>query len=121
VRWAITIGLALVIGCYDGFFGPGTGTFLIIGQVLLLGVSMKSGSANAKVVNFASNIAAFGLLASQGKVVWSVALPMAVAQFIGATLGVRAALRGGDKLIRWVVLAVCLGLCTKLVFDTLHG
>ena len=121
VRWAITIGLALVIGCYDGFFGPGTGTFLIIGQVLLLGVSMKSGSANAKVVNFASNIAAFGLLASQGKVVWSVALPMAVAQFIGATLGVRAALRGGDKLIRWVVLAVCLGLCTKLVFDTLSG
>lgn len=116
-RGAIATGLALVIGAYDGFFGPGTGTFLIIGQVLLLGVSMQTGSANAKVVNFASNLAAFGLLAWQGKVVWVVALPMAVAQFIGASLGVRAALRGGDRLIRWVVLAVCLGLCTKLGFD----
>jgi uncharacterized membrane protein YfcA len=114
---AIAVGLAVVIGCYDGFFGPGTGTFLIIGQVLLLGVSMKTGSANAKVVNFASNLAAFGLLAWQGKVAWAVALPMAATQFIGATLGVRAAIRGGDTLIRWVVLAVCLGLCTKLAFD----
>ncbi len=114
---AIAVGLAVVIGCYDGFFGPGTGTFLIIGQVLLLGTSMKSGSANAKVVNFASNLAAFGLLAWQGQVAWAVALPMALAQFIGATLGVRAAIRGGDKLIRWVVLAVCLGLCAKLAFD----
>ncbi len=116
-RAAIAIGLAAVIGCYDGFFGPGTGTFLIIGQVVLLGVSMQTGSANAKVVNFASNLAAFGLLASQGKVVWAVALPMAASQFAGATLGVRAAIRGGDRLIRWVVLAVCLALCVKLGLD----
>ena len=113
----IAIGLAVVIGCYDGFFGPGTGTFLIIGQVLLLGVSLKTGSANAKVVNFASNLAAFGLFAWRGQVVWAVALPMAAAQLLGATLGARAAIRGGDRLIRWVVLAVCLGLCTKLALD----
>ncbi len=117
VRWAISVGLALVIGAYDGFFGPGTGTFLIIGQVLLLGVSMKAGSANAKVVNFASNLAAFGLFAWKGQVAWAVALPMAVAQFVGANLGVRAAIKGGDRLIRWVVLAVCLGLVAKLGVD----
>lgn len=116
-RWSISVGLAVVIGAYDGFFGPGTGTFLIIGQVLLLGVSMQTGSANAKVVNFASNLAAFGLFAWKGQVAWTVALPMAVAQLAGATLGVRAAIRGGDRLIRWVVLAVCLGLVAKLSVD----
>lgn len=116
-RWAIAVGLALIIGAYDGFFGPGTGTFLIIGQVLLLGVSMQTGSANAKVVNFASNLAAFGLFAWKGQVAWSVALPMAVTQFCGASLGVRAAIRGGDTFIRWVVLGVCLALCVKLGVD----
>lgn len=116
-RWSIAVGLSLLIGCYDGFFGPGTGTFLIIGQVLLLGVSMQAGSANAKVVNFASNLAALGLFAWKGQVVWSVALPMAAAQFTGASLGARAAIRGGDGFIRWVVLAVCLGLCAKLAVD----
>jgi uncharacterized membrane protein YfcA len=69
--------IAFAIGAYDGFFGPGTGTFLIIALSTLLGRDYVRGSADAKVVNFASNLAALGLFAARGLVLWQVALPMA--------------------------------------------
>ena len=72
-RWAAAL-LALSIGAYDGFFGPGTGTFLIVGFVALCGRSLVHASADAKVVNFASNLAAVLVFASSGYVVWEVAL-----------------------------------------------
>jgi uncharacterized membrane protein YfcA len=110
--WAIV--LAVVIGFYDGFFGPGTGTFLIIGFVLLCGASLARATADAKVVNFASNLAAVTWFASHGQVAWRLALPMAVAQLIGGLIGARLALRGGARLIRVVVIVVSLGLVAKL-------
>ena len=114
---AIAATLAACIGAYDGFFGPGTGTFLILGGVYLLGLPMARASADAKVVNFASNLAAVLLFSSRGTVLWSVAAPMAVAQFVGGALGARLAVRGGDALVRRIVLAVVLGLCAKLARD----
>jgi uncharacterized membrane protein YfcA len=112
--------LALVIGAYDGFFGPGTGTFLIIGFVVLLHLSLQEASANAKVVNFASNLAALSLFAWKGLVVWKISVPMAAGQFIGGTIGAHLAVKGGDTLVRRFVLVVVLALVTKLGYDLMH-
>jgi len=109
--------LALCVGAYDGFFGPGTGTFLIVGFVGLLGMEMARASANAKVINFASNLAAVILFAAQGLILWQVALPMAAAQFAGGVAGSQLAVRGGDGLVRRVVLLVVLVLAVKLGHD----
>jgi hypothetical protein len=112
-----TAGLALAIGAYDGFFGPGTGTFLIVAFASLLGDGLRRASAEAKVVNFASNLAAVVLFASRGLVLWKIALPMAAAQAAGGVLGAHLAVRGGDVLVRRVVLAVVLALVAKLARD----
>ncbi len=113
--------LALVVGAYDGFFGPGTGTFLIIGFVVLLHTSLQEASASAKVVNFASNLAAMLLLAAKGLVLWKVSLPMAAGQFIGGTLGAQLAVKRGDTLVRRVVVGVSLALVMKLGYDLTHS
>lgn len=112
--------LALVIGAYDGFFGPGTGTFLIIGFVVLLHLSLQEASANAKVVNFASNLAAMLILTWKGLVIWKLSIPMAAGQFIGGTIGAQLAVKGGDTLVRRVVLIVVLALVSKLGYELLH-
>ncbi len=113
--------IALVIGTYDGFFGPGTGTFLIIAFSGLLGHGLTKASADAKVVNFASNLAAVSLFAYRGLVLWHVALPMAAAQFAGGWIGAHLAVRGGDKLVRKVVLLVVVALVLKLGRDVFAG
>jgi uncharacterized membrane protein YfcA len=117
----VAAAIAAVVGAYDGFFGPGTGTFLIFSFVVFLGLRMQEASADAKVVNFASNLAAMLLFATRGLVIWPVALPMAAGQFVGATLGAHLAVRGGDRLVRWVVLAVVAALAVKLGTDLLRG
>ena len=114
--WVVGV-LACVIGAYDGFFGPGTGTFLIVGFVALCGMAMVRATANAKVVNFASNLAAVAAFASAGSVAWRVALPMAAGQLVGGLIGARMAMRGGAKLIRIMVLVVSSALVVKLGYD----
>jgi hypothetical protein len=117
-RGSLTAGLvALVIGAYDGFFGPGTGTFLIVASVALLGDGLAEASAGAKVVNFASNLAALLLFAWRGLVLWQVALPMAAGQLCGGWLGAHLAVRRGDALVRRVAVVVSLALAAKVAFD----
>ncbi len=120
-RWkggTATAGLiAFAVGAYDGFFGPGTGTFLIVAFVALLGDGLARASASAKVVNFASNLAALGLFAWRGVVIWPVALPMAVGQLCGGWLGAHLAVRRGDALVRRVAVLSALALAVKLAFD----
>jgi uncharacterized membrane protein YfcA len=108
---------ALAIGAYDGFFGPGTGTFLIVAFVGLLGDGLARASASAKVVNFASNLAAMVLFAARGTVVWRIALPMAAAQLLGGWLGAHLAVRRGDLLVRRAVVGVALAAAAKLAWD----
>jgi uncharacterized membrane protein YfcA len=108
---------AVAIGAYDGFFGPGTGTFLIVAFVGLLGDGLARASASAKVVNFASNLAALVLFAARGTVVWRIALPMAAAQLLGGWLGAHLAVRRGDLLVRRVVVGVALAAAVKLAWD----
>jgi len=109
--------LALAIGAYDGFFGPGTGTFLIVGFVTLCGRSLVHATADAKVVNFASNLAAVAAFSAEGTVRWEIALPMAAAQLVGGILGARLAMKGGTRLIRIAVVAVSGALVVKLAYD----
>lgn len=109
--------IALVIGAYDGFFGPGTGTFLIIAFVTVLHFSLQQATANAKVVNFASNLAALTIFTVRGVVLWKVALPMAVGQALGGTTGAHFAIKGGDRVVRRVVLLVVLALVVRLGYD----
>lgn len=116
-RLAAAAALAFGIGAYDGFFGPGTGTFLIVAFVALLHQPALRASADAKVVNFASNLAAVGLFAAQGLVEWRIALPMAAAQFAGGLLGAQVGIRRGDRLIRGAVLVVVAALVAKLARD----
>jgi uncharacterized membrane protein YfcA len=113
--------LAFVIGGYDGFFGPGTGTFLIVGFVALCGKSMTRATADAKVVNFASNLASLVAFGIAGTVVWAVALPMAIGQLAGGIVGARLAIKGGARLIRMMVLLVSGALVAKLVWDLVGG
>jgi hypothetical protein len=113
----IASGLALGIGAYDGFFGPGTGAFLIVGFVAFCGMGMVRASANAKVVNFASNVASLTAFILAGTVVWRVSLPMAAGQLLGGTIGSRLAVKGGAKLVRIMVLLVSGALVVKLGVD----
>jgi uncharacterized protein len=111
--------LALVIGAYDGFFGPGTGTFLIVGFVALCGRSLVHASADAKVVNFAANLAAMLMFWQRGLVVWEISLPMAVGQLLGGVIGANLAMKGGARVVRIAVLVVSGALIAKLAWDLL--
>ena len=116
-RNAALAGIALVIGAYDGFFGPGTGSMLVVAFVVVFGDALTRASGNAKIVNLASNIAAVLLFAYHGVVVWSVALPMAAANALGAVTGAHLAVRNGDRLVRAVVLVVVAAIVVKLAVD----
>jgi uncharacterized membrane protein YfcA len=111
--------LALVVGAYDGFFGPGTGTFLVVGFVAIGGKSLVDASADAKIVNLASNVGALIVFARAGTIRWDIAVPMAVGQLFGGVLGARLALRGGARLVRICVLAVSAALIGKLAYDAI--
>ncbi len=112
---------AFVLGAYDGFFGPGVGTMLIVACVIVFDDTLSKASANAKIVNWASNVAALGLLASRGLVNWPLALTMAVCNVAGSFVGARLALRVGDRLVRVLVTVVALGVCVKVGVDMLRG
>ena len=120
-RLAVAAAVALGMGAYDGFFGPGTGTFLIFAFVCFFDARFQEASADAKVANFASNLAGMGLFAANGLVLWSVALPMAAAQLLGGLLGAHLAVRGGDRVVRLVVLLVVAALVARLGVDLLGG
>ncbi len=96
----------LLIGIYDGFFGPGTGSFLIFGFVRLFGMSFVRASASAKVINVATNISAIGFFASHGPILWTVGLVMAACNLAGAQIGTHLALKHGAGFIRKAFIGV---------------
>jgi uncharacterized membrane protein YfcA len=117
--WAMIalVPLTFVLGFYDGFFGPGVGSMLIVMFVLLFGDTLTRASGNAKVVNLASNLAALLLFSFRGTVLWKVALPMAAANAAGAFVGARLAVKKGDRFVRAVVLVVVAALVVKIALD----
>jgi uncharacterized membrane protein YfcA len=114
--WAVA-GIALALGAYDGFFGPGAGTFMLAAYVTLAHRPLRHAAANGRVLNFATNLAAMLMFARGGMVLWTVALPMAACQLLGGFLGAHLAIRRGEGLIRGVVLLVVLALVVWLVND----
>lgn len=113
--------VALVLGAYDGFFGPGTGTFLLLTYAHFFGDDLVGASGNAKVANFASNLAAFTLFAASGAVQWSIALPMGLAQVAGAYVGTELAVSKGVGLVRGVAIAVSLALAARIAWQMFAG
>lgn len=109
--------LGLAIGFYDGMIGPGTGTFLVIALVGVIGYDFLQASATAKIVNFATNLGALLLFIPTGAVIWPLALLMAVANVAGSYLGSRMAIARGTRFIRIAFLAVVSVLIIKLGFD----
>lgn len=108
---------ALGIGFYDGFFGPGTGSFFAIAFVGLMGFSMTKATAHTKVLNFTSNIASLLFFILGGNVVWVAGLVMMVGQVLGARLGSRFVLKNGQKLIRPMIVTVSMVMTVKLLLD----
>lgn len=106
-----------VLGFYDGFFGPGTGSFLIIAFVGLLGMTYVQGSAYAKVINLTTNIAAILLFSLKTQFLFRYALPMMVFNITGAMIGVRLAILKGNEFVRGLLRTIVLLTILKLGFD----
>ena len=105
------------MGFYDGFFGPGTGSFLVFVFVRWLGYDFLNASASAKLLNTTTNFAALALFALKGHVWWHVALVMALTNVLGSLLGTPLALRHGTDFARVVFIGVDGALILKTAFD----
>jgi uncharacterized membrane protein YfcA len=105
------------VGFYDGIFGPGAGSFYLLGFVTLLGYGVVRASAHTRLLNFTSNIASLITFALSGKIVWIVGFAMGLGQFLGAQLGTRLAIRQGARIIRPLLVVVCCGMAVKLLLD----
>ncbi len=112
-----SVFIGFLIGIYDGFFGPGTGTFLILAFTFFLGFDLLTASGNAKVVNLASNIAAFVTFAAHGAILWQVGIPAAFFGIAGNFLGARLAMKNGGKMIRPMFVVVLILLSMKIIYD----
>lgn len=107
----------LCVGFYDGFFGPGTGTFLILLFTSLTGMDMVTASATAKPVNLASNFASLITRLCSGQVIFALALPATAFSIAGAWIGTKLALTRGARFIRYVLLGVLALLLAKLIIE----
>lgn len=115
-RFALLAGAAL--GFYDGFFGPGAGSFMIFAFVRFFRLDFLHASGAAKVVNFSTNAAALAYFVPSGHVLWMIGLAMAAFNIAGALLGARLALRHGSGFVRGVFLVVASLLIARLGYDT---
>ena len=107
-----------VIGFYDGIFGPGTGSFLMLILVASLGYAFITASAIAKVVNVATNVGAILVFGIHGAVIWQIGIIMGTANITGAVIGSRLAIKGGSTLVRKVFLIVTVALIIKVGIAT---
>ena len=111
------LGLGMAIVFYDGFFGPGTGSFLIFALIGLFGLDFLSASANAKVINFATNLSAVAYFAASGHILFGYALPMAACNMAGSLLGARLAILRGNRFVRRLFLGVVVLLILRLGWE----
>lgn len=116
-HYAVAAVIGLVIGAYDGLLGPGTGSFLVIALVGVLGYSFLEASAKAKIVNFATNLGALLFFAPHGAVLWRLGIALAVVNAGGGWLGSRTAMARGNRFVRIVFVAVVTVLLVKLGWD----
>ena len=117
-RVQIAAFAGVVIGFYDGIFGPGTGSFLMLILVASLGYAFITASAIAKVVNVATNVGAIMVFGVNGAVLWQIGIILGIANISGAVIGARLAIKGGSTLVRKVFLIVTVALIVKVGIAT---
>jgi uncharacterized membrane protein YfcA len=115
----LTIGavFAFIMGFYDGFFGPGTGSFLIIGLIKIYGFDFVRASGNAKAMNLMSGLTALLVFAINGKIHYLMGIPMALFMILGARTGSKLAIKVGAKVIRPIFIVMSLGMAIKMVYE----
>lgn len=110
-----------LVAAYDGFFGPGAGSFYMMGFVLMAGYGVLKATAHTKMLNFASNLGSLLVFIPTGAVWWAVGLAMAVAQVLGASLGARLAMRVGARLIKPLLVVVSSAMALRLLWQAFAG
>ncbi len=116
-RLGYTLLISLTIGFYDGFIGPGAGSFLVLAFISFLGFDFLHASAHAKLVNLSTNLGSILLFALKGSILWSIALPMAICNGFGGILGARLAIVKGNQFIRIFFLLVITGTLIRFGYD----
>ena len=111
------VAISILLGFYDGFIGPGTGSFLVLAFITVLGYDFLHSSANAKMVNLATNFGSICLFILKGKIVWAIAIPMAICNAIGGAVGARLAVKKGNKFIRIFFLVIVVGTLIRFAYD----
>lgn len=106
---------ASAIGFYDGFAGPGTGTFFALSMVKLLGMDFVRATGHAKILNFTTNISSLVIFTAGGEVVWILGLSMAAGQILGARLGAKTVIKKGAGFIRGITVVVCIAISIGLL------
>lgn len=112
--------IAAIIGFYDGFIGPGTGSFLILVFIAILGFDFLQSSAHAKMVNLATNGGSIILFILKGKVLWNFALPMAASNALGGYIGAKIAIKKGNQFIRMFFLIIVISTLCRFAWDVFH-
>lgn len=110
--------LAFSLGFYDGFFGPGTGSFLIFLFIKIYGFDFTIAAGNSKVLNFVSNITSLFMFAINGKIYYMLGIPIGLAMIAGARVGSKIAIKNGAKVIKPIFVTIALVLTVKLLVDT---
>ena len=113
---AVGMVFAFALGFYDGFFGPGTGSFLIFLFISVYGFDFTIAAGNGKILNFTSNIVSLTLFAIGGKIVYLAAIPMALSMIAGAWVGTHIAIKNGARIIKPIFVTIALALVVKLIF-----
>jgi len=108
------------VALYDGVFGPGAGSFYMLGFVLLAGFGMLKATAHTKLLNLGSNLGSLAVFAINGAILWKVGLLMGVGQLIGSQIGSSLAMRSGATIIKPLLVISCVALATKLLADPTH-
>lgn len=116
-QFLLAISMSIVLGFYDGFIGPGTGSFLVLGFVSVLGFDFLHASANAKMVNLATNFGSICLFVLKGKIIWAIAIPMAICNAFGGWIGAKLAIKKGNGFIRVFFLIVVIGTLIRFGYD----
>jgi uncharacterized protein len=116
-EWLYAVAISVVIGFYDGFIGPGAGSFLILTFIGLFGFDFLKASAHAKFVNLATNAGSIVLFAATGKIIYAIAFPMAACNALGGLLGARLAILKGNKFIRIFFLVIVSITIMRFAYD----
>jgi uncharacterized membrane protein YfcA len=113
----LSVPISVVIGFYDGFIGPGAGSFFMLAFVAFLHFDFLHASAHAKMVNLATNLGSVTLFLVQGKIIWLIALPMAAANSLGGFIGAKLAISKGNRFIRVFFLIIIVGILLRFCWD----